>query len=239
MIAECLTLEEVEKRSGSGKQSGVPTPQYVQEVWARRAARLAQVPRQETAGERISLVLVQLASEIYGLEAQYVFDIRPVQHITPVPRAPKWVAGIANLRGRIISVLDLRHFFDLPIPHSVPVMEQEHSAATSQYLVVVKTQGAVGPMEIALLTDTVLTVHLVPVSQVQPVTDMLILNIRPDYVRGFIPYDGQANVGWFSDPTPPGELLNLHAEQNHSTLLVILNLPALLADKRLIVDEDL
>ena len=195
---------------------------YVQEVWARRAARLAQIPSQEAEGERISLVLLRLGAEIYGLEAQYVFDIRPVGHVTPVPRTPKWVAGVVNLRGRIMSVLDLQSFFGLTDLHAASTTEAERGDVHPQYLIVVEVAG----MEIALLTDIVLTVYAVPVSQMQPVTDMMILNIPPDYVRGMIAYDEHVAVG-------------RPAEAEQRTMLVVVDLPTLLADKRLIVDEDL
>ena len=57
-------------------------PEVMREIWARRAARLAKVPEQEDEGEHIALVLIRLGQEIYGLEAQYVFDIRPLAQIT-------------------------------------------------------------------------------------------------------------------------------------------------------------
>ena len=36
------------------------------------------------------------------------------QAITPVPRTPEFIAGVMNLRGRIVPVLDLRRRFGLP-----------------------------------------------------------------------------------------------------------------------------
>lgn len=88
-------------------------PEVVYQIWARRAAQLAKVPVQEEEGEQIELVLVQLGREVYGFEAQHIYDIRPAEQITRVPRVPDWVAGVVNLRGRILSVLDLQRFFGL------------------------------------------------------------------------------------------------------------------------------
>ena len=59
-------------------------------------------------------MVIRLGREVYGLETDYVFDIRPLESITHVPRVPDWVAGVVNLRGRIISVLDLQRFLGLP-----------------------------------------------------------------------------------------------------------------------------
>jgi purine-binding chemotaxis protein CheW len=46
--------------------------------------------------------------------------VRPLK-ITPVPNVPDWVLGVANLRGDIISVVDLRIFFGQATPESLPL----------------------------------------------------------------------------------------------------------------------
>lgn len=56
----------------------------------------------------------QLFNEEYGIEILKVREIIGVQEITTVPRAPEYVKGVINLRGRIIPVSDLRLKFDLP-----------------------------------------------------------------------------------------------------------------------------
>jgi len=214
-------------------------PEVMREIWARRAARLAKVPEQEDEGEHIALVLIRLGQEIYGLEAQYVFDIRPLAQITTVPRAPDWVAGVVNLRGRIISVLDLPRFLGLSRgrtdrkepgePASGDALEEKQAS----YLVVIETPE----MELALLTDEVLTVNSVPVSQIQDVSHTMMLNLRPDYVRGIIRHgDGEKNKTTLSRN---GNDASRQGEADHRLMLVILNLPALLADKRLIIQEEI
>lgn len=212
-------------------------PEYVRQVWERRAARLAQLPAEEEAGERVALILIQLGQEVFGLEAAYVFDIRPLPSITPVPRAPDWVVGVVNLRGRIVSVVDLKRFFRLPLlkkkesrKTGAAVQLSVANEETPQYLVVVET----AEMELALLTDGV-AVRATPVSQIQTIVDAMMLNIRPDYVRGIIPhYEDSLAAGRRRAATSA-----LHAERHQGAMLVVLNLPTLLADKRLVVQEEL
>jgi len=56
-----------------------------------------------------------MGSEHYGVDIMAVEEIiRPID-ITPVPRAPSFVEGIINLRGRIIPVVDLRNRLRIPI----------------------------------------------------------------------------------------------------------------------------
>src|SRR6185369_655577 len=49
-----------------------------------------------------------LAGEEYGVDVRLVQEIIRVTEITQVPRAPEFIKGVINLRGRIIPVVDLK-----------------------------------------------------------------------------------------------------------------------------------
>lgn len=49
--------------------------------------------------------------ETYGIEIRYVTEIIGLQAITEMPEMPEYIRGIVNLRGRIISVMDVRTRF--------------------------------------------------------------------------------------------------------------------------------
>lgn len=185
----------------------------LEQIWARRAAQLAEVIEGEDQGERIELAVIRLGHETFGLDVHYVYEIRPLMQITRLPRTPDWVAGVVNLRGRIISVLDLRRYLNLPAAN-------QDAAANSQYLVVVET----AKMELAILVDDVLHIENLPVDQIQEATSA-VRGIRPEYVRGVVVYQ-------------PGDAASEHATEERSSLLVILDLPVLLADPELIVHEE-
>lgn len=55
-----------------------------------------------------------LGDEHYGLEILRVQEIVGLLAVTRVPRLPAHVAGVVNLRGRVIPVIDLRVAFGLP-----------------------------------------------------------------------------------------------------------------------------
>lgn len=59
-------------------------------------------------------VVFKLDKEEYGLDIQRVLEIVEPSVITRVPRAPKFVKGVINLRGEIIPVMGLRERFGLP-----------------------------------------------------------------------------------------------------------------------------
>ena len=50
----------------------------------------------------------------YGVPVDQVREVRDMQAVTPVPGAPAYVEGVTNLRGQIITVVDLRKRLGLP-----------------------------------------------------------------------------------------------------------------------------
>jgi chemotaxis signal transduction protein len=151
------------------------SPEVLERTWARRAERVARVPEEEDAGEQLWLVVVRLGCELYGLGVQYVTDICPVGHVTPAPRVPAWVAGMVNVRGRIMSVVDLLQFLGLSAPADLLPGERR--------LVIVQTPA----MELGVLVDAVLAVEAIPLSRLQEGADTL-GGLPPDYVRGVVTY---------------------------------------------------
>ena len=55
-----------------------------------------------------------LAEEHYGLEILRVQELVGLLPVTRVPRLPAFVAGVVNLRGRVIPLVDLRLCFGMP-----------------------------------------------------------------------------------------------------------------------------
>lgn len=47
----------------------------------------------------------------YGVERRYVLEAATIGEITPLPGAPQFFRGVTNVRGEILSVLDLQAFF--------------------------------------------------------------------------------------------------------------------------------
>lgn len=64
--------------------------------------------RNETisAGE-IQLISVRIEGQLIGLPITAVRDVFAITRMTPVPRADRAVAGLVNLRGHIVTILDL------------------------------------------------------------------------------------------------------------------------------------
>ena len=70
------------------------------------------------AADNVEQVFVTLtvADQLCGVPVLGVRDILGVQVITRIPLAPPEIAGSLNLRGRIVTAIDLRRRLNLPPP---------------------------------------------------------------------------------------------------------------------------
>jgi purine-binding chemotaxis protein CheW len=89
-----------------------PGPAESKRLLDERARRLARPPPDEPGpGEVLTLATFALAGERYGIEAVFVREIARFLDFTPVPGAADFLVGVANLRGEILAVINLRSFF--------------------------------------------------------------------------------------------------------------------------------
>jgi purine-binding chemotaxis protein CheW len=110
-----------------------------------------------------------LDREEYGVDVRLVQEIRRLTEITQVPRAPEFIKGVINLRGRIIPVVDLK--LRLAMGEVAPTR-------TSRIVVVKLTDRLIG-----LLVDGASQVLKVPVSTIEPPPDEVVEK-GGTYIRG-------------------------------------------------------
>lgn len=90
------------------------SPEQKQKILQDRARQLAAIPaRSQEADTCIDITRFELHGEHYAFESRYIREIVPVNHVTPLPCVPAFVAGIMNLRGRILSLLHLDRLLGL------------------------------------------------------------------------------------------------------------------------------
>lgn len=135
-----------------------------------RAKALAREPesRQATAAA-LDVIEFGLAHERYAIEAAYVREVHPLEDLTPLPGTPPFLAGIVNVRGRILAVIDLKRFFDLPSP----------GITDAHKIILVYT----AEMELGILADTVLGMRSIPQDTIQPSLPTL-TGLREEYLKG-------------------------------------------------------
>lgn len=62
----------------------------------------------------VMYVTMCIEKQMFGIEVKHVRDVLLQQKIVPIPLAPAEIAGSLNLRGRIVTVIDLRRRLNLP-----------------------------------------------------------------------------------------------------------------------------
>jgi len=96
-------------------------------VFRSRAQSLAQV--QET-GERAGLeafAVIRFDGELFGLGLDVVREFSHLRGITPLPCCPQWILGNMNLRGDILTLLDIRPALGMAIEGAMSEVVVVHS----------------------------------------------------------------------------------------------------------------
>ena len=132
----------------------------IQERLKQRAIQYARPSKQQENYQQekeaiYQLLTFDLGSERYGIDVMAVTSVRAISKLTPVPGAPPFYRGVVNVRGQIITVLDLRILLSLGI--NITQIPPE--------LVVVKHNK----LELAILADHISGVERIPVDVVEPV----------------------------------------------------------------------
>ena len=135
------------------------------------AAVQERVATTDTAvtGDERQLVVFPLGAELYGVEISRVHEIIRLQSVTKVPRAPSFVEGVINLRGKVIPVVDLRRRFGLPT--------SDHTRASR--IVVVE----IGDQVVGIIVDGVSEVLRVNTATVEPPSPV-VAGIDSEYLHG-------------------------------------------------------
>ena len=120
----------------------------------KRARELARKPEsKDDIGARIEIVEFTMAHERYGIESRFVREVHPLRELTPLPGTPAFVLGIVNLRGRVVSLVDLKKFFGLPAK----------GLSDTNHVVLLASPK----MEFGILADTMLGVRGLPADELQ------------------------------------------------------------------------
>jgi len=80
-----------------------------------RAEQYAAPPLEsKIADDALNILTFDLGSERYGVDVMLVRGVRDLAKIARVPGIPGFYRGVVNVRGQILTVFDLRSFFDIP-----------------------------------------------------------------------------------------------------------------------------
>ncbi len=123
----------------------------------------------QLSGEVVQVVSFRLGNEEYGVDISQVQEIIRMVEITHVPRAPRFMEGVINLRGQLIPIIDLRTRFGMA--------RTEHTKSTR----IVVTE--IGSKRVGMVVDSVSEVLNIPMEHVEDAPDM-IASVGTEYIQG-------------------------------------------------------
>lgn len=160
-------LEAVRAAMEQGRQA---SPEETQQLLSARAQRLAhETTSAQAPQDTLEVIEFVLAYERYAVESIHVREVYPLKDLTPLPGTPAHVLGIINLRGQILSVIDIKRFFDLP-PKGLGNLDK---------VIVLRSDA----MEFGILADQIIGTRLVSTSELQASLPTL-TGIRENYLQG-------------------------------------------------------
>jgi purine-binding chemotaxis protein CheW len=153
--------------------------QEAEQVRLRHRTQLYAAPLAEhktPAEDTQSFLTFELGTEHYGIDVLLVRGVRSAPRITPIPGTPNFYRGVINVRGQIITVLDLRLFFGLTGPETVSLPGEIVLAQVESLQLALLAQQIHGV--IALTPPEINPVEHLPYAMGITRDRMVILNLR-------------------------------------------------------------
>jgi purine-binding chemotaxis protein CheW len=153
------------------QQKLAPSPEERQKILHARARSLAASGKAEATPPHLHLEVVEfvLGSEHYGIESSHIREIYPLNEFTPLPCTPSFVLGLVNVRGQILSVINIKKLFDLP----------EKGLTNLNKVIIIRANH----MELGILADAILGVRCLAREKLHPALPTH-TGIREQYVKG-------------------------------------------------------
>ncbi len=142
-------------------------------------AQVTETTDQKTEGTEVGEKLAGkyltflLGEEEYGIEILKVQEIIQMQKVTKVPKAPQFVRGVINLRGKVIPVVELRNKFGME--------HQEDTDKTCIIVVLIETAGQ--NLTMGIIIDEVKEVLDIAVGEIEE-TPSFGASIEAEFIMG-------------------------------------------------------
>ena len=145
-------------------------------VFRARARSSMQPPVDEGFAGMIPTAVVGLNGEYFGVDLELVRRFADLRHLTPIPCCPGHIVGNMNLRGNILTLVDIRTLLDLP------------GAAVSEDSKVMV--ASLGELSAGVVVDQVFDIIYLNPADIGPVPTA-IQKSGEKYLKGTTPYGGK------------------------------------------------
>ncbi|MBI3583045.1 MAG: purine-binding chemotaxis protein CheW [Nitrospinae bacterium] len=183
-------------------------------IFHQRAISLMQPSESLAPANQIPLSVVSLNGEYYGVSLDTVKEFSEMRDITPVPCTPPHIVGDMNLRGDILTIVDIRGMLNLSSAE-LGMRNSELKALISQSAIHIPhlkkvIVAHINDLLVGVTVDDVLEVLNISPLEFRPVP-AAVSDISHEYIKGEFPYNEK--------------------------MLSVLDLKKILTNKELVVDE--
>ncbi len=141
-------------------------------IFRERAENLRQSTTSSDFAGLLPLAVIGLSGEYFGIDLEVVREFTKIYNVTPIPCCPAHIVGNMNLRGEILTLVDLRQALHLL-----------NAAGTGSEAVVIRVDEVVAGLSVDEVFDVM---HLHP-NDVTPVP-AAVHSGSNEYLRGTVPY---------------------------------------------------
>lgn len=84
-------------------------------VFHERALSLLPLPEEPVTQGKSFFAIISLNGEYYGVALEDLREFSKMHNITPIPCTPEYIIGNMNLRGDILTIIDIRYTLNIPV----------------------------------------------------------------------------------------------------------------------------
>lgn len=151
------------------------------EIFRQRAFDLLKILEDmDLTPKLMPLAVISFGKEYFGLDLELVREFTDIYNLTPIPCCPKHIVGNMNLRGEIVTLVDIRNVLNLPF----------NPVKVGSRAVVVQVDDIVAGLPVDKVLDMVYLnpADMIPLSVVLP-------KAQKQYLRGIAPFqEGMLSV---------------------------------------------
>ena len=166
------------KSKATGKTKGLGQTEEVKDISLDekkkiliQRAKLIEKPIDKTinVGEQIQVLEFILSNERYLINDTFISQVILLKELTPLPCTPEFILGIINVSGRILAVINIKKFLNLP----------ETVITNLSRVILLKYQD----IELGILVDKIIgSTHIYPDKLQTGITTLK--GIQHDYLEG-------------------------------------------------------
>ena len=181
--------------SGGLDVTGSETTLEERAVFRRRAQNLAVVSASANEDVLLPHAVVRLRGELFGIDLRSIREFAEMRTVTPIPCCPMHVVGQVNLRGDLITLIDITDILGL----------QPDRSQIDKRVVVANDAG----LRVGVLVDAVLGVIYLDAADLKLAASESTTEAGRTYLEGAVPYESRMLT-----------VLNLTSLLMHKSLLV-------------------